>query len=178
MNPQSNAMPAPGPNASQSQSQSQSRATSATASDRMLFDGYERHPKAWDELFGANGLPHEHCSTLAERLGSLTVAEFQQLRANADLVFINQGITFSVYADRRGTEKIFPYDLIPRPVSSKEWVPMETGLVQRIKALNLFLHDVYHDRKILKDGVVPESLVLESKAYRPCLLYTSDAADE
>ena len=173
MNPQSEPPPAPGTNLSPSQSRSQSQGQGQSqgplpsSTERMLFDGYQRHPTAWDELFAATDRPHSHCATLAERLGSLSVQEFQQLRANADIVFINQGITFSVYADRRGTEKIFPYDLIPRPVSAKEWVPMETGLVQRIKALNLFLHDVYHDRKILKDGIVPEQLVLESKAYRP-----------
>ncbi len=173
MNPQSEPPHAPVSKTSQSQTQghgqtqSQSQEPLPSAGDRMLFDGYQRHSTAWDELFAAQERPHDHCATLAERLGSLTFPEFQQLRTNADLVFINQGITFSVYADRRGTEKIFPYDLIPRPVSSKEWVPMETGLLQRIKALNLFLHDVYHDRKILKDGVIPEELVLNAKAYRP-----------
>jgi uncharacterized circularly permuted ATP-grasp superfamily protein len=100
-------------------------------------------------------------------LGQLAVGEFQERRKNADLVFINQGITFSVYADRRGVEKIFPFDLIPRPISASEWQPIEAGLLQRIRAINLFLHDVYHDRRILREGVVPEELVLNSKCYRP-----------
>jgi uncharacterized circularly permuted ATP-grasp superfamily protein len=133
----------------------------------MLFDGFQGHPTAWDELFAGPSRPHDHCAVLAERLGALSTTEFQQLRASADLVFVNQGITFSVYSDRRGTEKIFPFDLIPRPVAAKEWAALEAGLLQRIKALNLFLYDVYHDRRILREGVVPEDLVVQSKAYRP-----------
>ena len=134
---------------------------------RTLFEGFETHPTAWDELFAGPGRPHDYCARLAERLGTLTTPEFQQLRSSADLVFVNQGITFSVYSDRRGTEKIFPFDLIPRPVAAKEWATLDAGLLQRIKALNLFLYDVYHDRRILREGVVPEDLVLRSKAYRP-----------
>src|SRR5262249_31837343 len=99
--------------------------------ERHLFDGFHRHPAAWDELFAAQGAPPAHCATLVGRPGQLSAAEFQRLRANADLVFINQGITFSVYSDRRGVEKIFPFDLIPRPVASAEWKVLEAGLVQR-----------------------------------------------
>src|SRR5689334_13964068 len=97
----------------------------ALADEPRLFEGYQRHPAAWDELFAAGGVPHEHCERLVARLGALTAAEFQQRRASADLVFINQGITFSVYSDRRGVEKIFPFDLIPRPVSAQEWAIVE-----------------------------------------------------
>jgi uncharacterized circularly permuted ATP-grasp superfamily protein len=132
-----------------------------------LWTDYVAHPRAWDELFDRHGQPHEHCDALMQWLGQLAVPEFQERRHNADLVFINQGITFSVYADRRGVEKIFPFDLLPRPVSAKEWLPLETGLHQRIRAINLFLYDVYHDRRILREGVVPEELVLNSKCYRP-----------
>ncbi|MFO0949836.1 MAG: circularly permuted type 2 ATP-grasp protein [Isosphaeraceae bacterium] len=147
--------------------QSQSQAQPQSPAERALFEGYQKHPTAWDELFAAPGEPHDYCKRLAERLGTLNAAEFQQLRAGADLSFVNQGITFSVYSDFRGTEKIFPFDLIPRPVYAGEWNQLEAGLVQRIKALNLFLHDVYHDRRIMKEGVVPEDMVVGSKAYRP-----------
>jgi uncharacterized circularly permuted ATP-grasp superfamily protein len=132
-----------------------------------LFDEYQVHPKAWDELFQKQGLPHGHSRLLVERLGQLEPSEFMDRRASADLVFINQGITFSVYADRRGVEKIFPFDLIPRPVAASEWTDLEKGLLQRIQALNMFLYDVYHDRKIFIDKVIPEELVLKSKCYRP-----------
>ncbi len=86
---------------------------------------------AWDELFDRTGVPHAHCAQLVERLGKLRHSEFQSMRGNADLAFVNQGITFSVYSDRRGVEKIFPFDLIPRTIPSGEWATLETGLVQR-----------------------------------------------
>ena len=131
-----------------------------------LFTGYRRHATAWDELFRSANDPHDHCQTLVERLGMLQAAEFQQRRASADLVFVHQGITFSVYADRRGVEKIFPFDLIPRPVAAAEWSTLERGLIQRIQAIDLFLHDVYHDQRILKEGVIPAELVLGSRGFR------------
>ena len=81
-----------------------------------LFARYQPHPAAWDELFGEPGRAHAPNNRLiVDRLGRLQPAEFQQRRASADLVFVNQGVTFSVYADQRGVEKIFPFDLIPRP---------------------------------------------------------------
>ncbi len=131
-----------------------------------LFDRYTPHVAAWDELFDHVGEPHAHCTGLVERLGRLLTSEFESRRKSADLAFVNQGITFSVYSDRRGVEKIFPFDLIPRPVPAAEWRKLESGLVQRLKALNLFLDDVYHDQRILKEGVVPAELVLGSKGFR------------
>jgi uncharacterized circularly permuted ATP-grasp superfamily protein len=131
-----------------------------------LFADYRRHPQAWDELFDAAGQPHAHCRMLVDRLGELRIDEFQKRRASADLVFINQGITFSVYSDRRGVEKIFPFDLVPRPVASSDWNILETGLLQRIYALNQFLFDVYHDQRILKEGIIPAELVLGSSGFR------------
>lgn len=131
-----------------------------------LFAGYQRHGTAWDELFHSQGEGHDHCKTLLERLGRLDPAEFQQRRASADLVFVHNGITFSVYADRRGVEKIFPFDLIPRPVASREWASLEPGLIQRIQAIDLFLQDVYHNQRILKEGIVPEELVFGSRGFR------------
>lgn len=132
-----------------------------------LFDGYVAHPTAWDELYGRTGEPHTHCGTLVERLGRLLATEFQARRTSADLAFVNQGVTFSVYSDRRGVEKIFPFDLIPRVIPAAEWLALEAGLVQRIRALNLFLDDVYHDQRILKEGIIPAELVLGSKGFRP-----------
>jgi len=133
---------------------------------RPLFTGYRPHAVAWDELFDAERRPHDHCRLLVEGLGRLDCAEFVQRRANADHVFIDEGITFSVYSDRRGVEKIFPFDLIPRPVAAAEWDVLERGLIQRLAALNRFLWDVYHERHILRDNVVPADLVLGSKGYR------------
>jgi uncharacterized circularly permuted ATP-grasp superfamily protein len=131
-----------------------------------LFDIYHPHNAAWDELFDRAGVPHPHCSTLVNRLGELQIPDFGAKRTDADLAFVNQGVTFSVYSDRRGVEKIFPFDLIPRPIPASEWVRVEDGLIQRLKALNLFLADVYHDQRILKEGRIPRELVLGSKGYR------------
>jgi uncharacterized circularly permuted ATP-grasp superfamily protein len=156
---------------SQSQSQSQTLdsrpAQAQSQAAGLLFDGYQRHPRAFDELFEAECEPHAHCAGLFARLGALTTADFQLHRTSADLAFINQGITFSVYSDRRGVEKIFPFDLIPRPVSAAEWKRLEAGLRQRVQALNLFLYDLYHDRRIVREGVIPEDLVFASSSYRP-----------
>lgn len=135
--------------------------------DGPLFADYRLHPTAWDEIFQRGGAPHGSCQVLAECLGRLRTQEFVQRRATADLAFFNQGITFSVYSDRRGVEKIFPFDLIPRPVAASEWAVLEKGLVQRITALNLFIHDIYHEQRILRENVIPAELVLQSKAYRP-----------
>jgi len=140
---------------------------STRATDERLWSNYDPHPRAWDELFQRDLQPHPHCQALVNWLGQLGIDDFQLRRQNADLVFINQGITFSVYADRRGVEKIFPFDLIPRPIAAKEWRTLETGLLQRILAINLFLFDVYHEGRILKEGIVPEELVVKSKCYRP-----------
>ena len=133
----------------------------------QIFDDYAPHASAWDELFHGPFKAHAHCRALVEYLGQLSQKEFQERRQNADWVFINQGITFSVYADRRGTEKIFPFDMIPRLIAAAEWKKIEQGLLQRIGAINHFLYDVYHERRILKAKVVPEDLVLQSKGYRP-----------
>ena len=148
------------------QTQTAGQTQSQSLGDGPLFANYCRHPTAWDELFDQATAPHAHCRPLVERLGQLLASEFQRRRASADLVFINQGITFSVYSDRRGVEKIFPFDLIPRPVAAAEWARLEAGLLQRIEAINRFLHDVYHDQRILREGVIPSELVLRSKGFR------------
>jgi uncharacterized circularly permuted ATP-grasp superfamily protein len=130
-----------------------------------IFSDYCPHPQAWDEVF-RSGQPHTHCQAVVERIGTLDLPEFQKRRTNADMAFVNQGITFSVYSDRRGVEKIFPFDLVPRIVPASEWYDLDRGLVQRIQALNLFLHDVYHDQRILREGRIPADLVLGSQGYR------------
>ncbi|WP_165233624.1 circularly permuted type 2 ATP-grasp protein [Aquisphaera insulae] len=151
----------------QSQGPAQSQSQTQGTSGPSLFEDYALHPKAWDELFAGASRSHDFCRVLFDRLGGLDVRDFLDKRTSADLAFINNGITFSVYSDRRGTEKIFPFDLIPRPVHGGEWDNLENGLIQRIRALNIFLDDVYHDGRILKEGIIPEDLVVQSKGYRP-----------
>lgn len=117
-------------------------------------------------MFETDGAIRPHYRRLADRLGALREAEFNQRRAAVDLAFLRRGVTFTVYNDSEGTERIFPFDLIPRIIPDREWSRIEAGLVQRITALNLFLHDLYHDQKILKDNVVPASQVLSAKHFR------------
>ena len=92
--------------------------------------------------------------------------ELQRRQQVADRAFLHQGITFTVYGDSRGTERIFPYDLLPRIITGAEWQQLERGLTQRITALNLFLRDIYHEGRILRDGVVPRELVFSCPHYR------------
>ena len=120
----------------------------------------------FDEMFAPGLDVRPHYRRLAERLGTLAVAEFDQRRAAVDLAFLRRGVTFTVYHDDEGTERIFPFDLIPRIIPDREWQRIEAGLVQRITALNLFLDDIYHDQKCLKDKILPAALVLGAKHFR------------
>ncbi len=120
----------------------------------------------FDEMYAADGGVRPHYRRLSERLGSLSVEEFDRRRAAVDLAFLRRGVTFTVYNDAEGTERIFPFDLIPRIIPAQEWSRIEAGLVQRINALNLFLHDLYHGQKILKDKVVPAAQVFSAKHFR------------
>jgi uncharacterized circularly permuted ATP-grasp superfamily protein len=114
---------------------------------------------AYDEMREPNGDLRPHYRALAETLASLPPEELQRRKQSADVSFLTQGITFTVYGRDEGTERIFPYDLLPRLITSPEWDRIERGLTQRITALNLFLRDVYSDAKILADRIVPRDLV-------------------
>ena len=120
----------------------------------------------FDEMFLSDGSVRPHYSRLAKRLGTLEEPEFEKRRAMVDLAFLQRGVTFTVYNDSEGTERIFPFDLIPRVIPSKEWAKIEAGLVQRITALNLFLHDLYHEQKIVRDKVVPASQIMSARHFR------------
>jgi uncharacterized circularly permuted ATP-grasp superfamily protein len=135
-----------------------------------LFAAYEPG-SFYDEMFAAPGRPRPHYQALAARFAQLGgMAALQERQRTADETFINRGVTFTVYADNAGTEKIFPFDLIPRIIPAHEWAHLERGLTQRMAALNAFLHDVYHDQHIVREGLVPRELVLSSKHFRPELV--------
>jgi uncharacterized circularly permuted ATP-grasp superfamily protein len=121
----------------------------------------------YDEMFGADGVVRNHCAPLLRKFGGIDQKDFLARKANSELYFLRQGITFNVYHDERGTERIFPFDPVPRVMAAAEWEHLEAGLSQRIVALNLFLHDVYHDQQILKDEVIPRFYVEQAKHYRP-----------
>ncbi len=120
----------------------------------------------FDEAFEADGTPRPHYQHLIDRLHELTPEEFNQKREAVDLAFLQQGITFTVYGEESSTERVFPFDLMPRIIPKKEWDHLSAGLEQRIPALNLFLHDIYHDQKIVKDKVFPEDILNSAKHYR------------
>ena len=108
----------------------------------------------YDEMVGDDGRVRPQYRRIHELWSRLTPAEFTERRRAVDRAFLRQGITFNVYGDAAGAERIFPFDMMPRLVTAKEWRKIEAGLAQRITALNLFLHDVYHEQRIVKDGVV------------------------
>src|SRR6266705_4799199 len=120
----------------------------------------------FDEMCGRDGGVLRHYEKLRVAFSRLSGEEFAAKRHAVELAFLRQGVTFNVYGDARGAERIFPFDLIPRVIPAKEWEFLEQGLVQRITALNLFLHDLYHEQKILKDGVIPPFYILSGKHFR------------
>jgi uncharacterized circularly permuted ATP-grasp superfamily protein len=129
-----------------------------------LFSGYRT--AAYDEMFDSNEKPRPHYAALHERLIELGPEELERRHKVADLTMRQQGITFTVYGREQGVERIIPFDPIPRLIAASEWDRIERGLKQRVRALNLFVHDVYHDRSILKDRIVPPELVFGATGYR------------
>ena len=151
----------------QCQSQSQVIAAQAATPHSGLFANYQ-NGAFYDEMFDASGNPRPEYRAVYDQISAMTPAEFEARRKRADLTLLQQGITFIVYGEGEGgnTERIFPFDLMPRIIAAREWDRIERGLQQRIRALNLFIADIYGDQKILRDGVVPMDLVLECPDYR------------
>jgi len=119
----------------------------------------------YDEMFDPKGQVRPHYSNLNKLFDSLGNEELKRRRRSADLSFLHQGVTFTVYGHQDSTEKVFPYDIVPRIITAQEWRPIESGLSQRITALNLFLGDIYHDAKILKDKILPAHLIHSCRHY-------------
>ncbi len=132
----------------------------------MDFASYE--PGAfYDEMFDANGAPRPGCELLARTMAGLPEADLARRQRSAERALLHMGITFNVYGHEHGTEKILPFDLVPRVVPAKEWATIERGLIQRTRALNLFVDDMYHSRRIVADGVIPLELVLSATSLLP-----------
>jgi uncharacterized circularly permuted ATP-grasp superfamily protein len=125
----------------------------------------------FDEMFTGPGVARPHYSKLFARFKEMEREEFERKRALAASTLLTQGVTFTVYNDEQGTERIFPFDLVPRIIPADEWELVERGLAQRITALNLFLHDIYHEQNILRDGVIPKQIVWEAVHFRPEFMY-------
>ncbi len=129
------------------------------------FDRYAQPPGVFDEMIDANGQVRPPYQSVYDTFSQLPPDALAQRKQAADQALLQQGITFTVYGEDQGTERIFPYDLLPRVIPADDWRRIERGLDQRIRALNLFLGDLYHKASILKDGVVPTELVLSCKHY-------------
>jgi uncharacterized circularly permuted ATP-grasp superfamily protein len=130
-----------------------------------MFEKYEVNG-LFDEMFTSVGVPRAHYGPVAQRLKDLGSTAFARRVRMADVTFRNQGITFTVYNDNRGVEKIFPFDLVPRIVPADEWDIIERGLIQRITALNLFCQDIYHEQRILREKIIPPELIYGAKMFR------------
>jgi uncharacterized circularly permuted ATP-grasp superfamily protein len=119
----------------------------------------------YDELFESCGVPRADAQTLIDRIESLTMPELQRRQRAAQSALFKMGVTFNVYSDDQGTEKIFPFDIVPRIVSASEWATLDKGLRQRIEALNQFLADIYGDQKIIKDKIIPAELIESASGF-------------
>lgn len=131
----------------------------------MLFNSYNKGD-FYDEMFAEDGSVRPHYRKTLDRLNRLEKNEYLQKQTAVDLAFMRGGVTFTVYNDNQGTERIFPFDLVPRIIPNSEWQVIEKGLIQRLTALNMFLHDIYHDQNILKDRIIPPHYILGAKHFR------------
>ena len=131
----------------------------------MNFGSYQTGD-FYDELFRSAETPREEFRMLVERIDSLPEGELLRRQRVAERDLMHMGITFNVYGDERGQERIFPFDLVPRLVTSHEWDWLEKGLQQRVRALNLFIDDVYHDQKIVKDRIIPQEIIRSAQGFQ------------
>lgn len=135
----------------------------------MAFEAYDPE-NFYDELFLELGKPRSHCADLIRHMIELGMQQLEQQRQTAEIALFKLGVTFNVYNDNQGVEKIFPFDIIPRIIDGDEWSKLERGLKQRIQALNLFLNDVYGEQKIIKDGKIPPEIIHTASGFlKPCL---------
>ena len=135
----------------------------------MAFEAYDPED-FYDELFLDSGEPRSHCAGLIRHMIELGLSQLEQQRETAEIALFKLGVTFNVYSDNQGVEKIFPFDIIPRLIDGEEWARLERGLKQRIQALNLFLGDVYGEQKIVQDGKIPLEIIHTASGFlKPCL---------
>ncbi len=132
----------------------------------MDFDAYNLDNDIYDEMFLPDSRPREHCRLVYEALSRLSAEELGSIQERVTRSFSNEGITFTVYGDEEADERIIPIDCLPRVLSGADWRQIETGLTQRLKALNCFLEDVYGEARIIDDGVIPVDVVRGCPQYR------------
>jgi uncharacterized circularly permuted ATP-grasp superfamily protein len=132
----------------------------------MRLDAYDAGG-FYDEMFDTEGQARPEARLLLDTIGSLEDGQLQRCQQAAERILVQLGITFNVYGDSAGTERPFPFDLVPRIIRAEEWDWIERGLTQRIHALNAFIDDVYHKQQIIKDGIIPEEVVRSAASFRP-----------
>ncbi|MCW3114089.1 MAG: hypothetical protein JWR18_2485, partial [Segetibacter sp.] len=123
-----------------------------------ILKSYQEQANIWDEMFASSGIRSSY-KNFVSAIEDLSVTEMNHKDELAKKLFMSQGITFTVYSSGEGIEKIFPFDIIPRILENKEWKLIEAGITQRLKALNIFLKDIYHLQFIIKDGIIPAQLI-------------------
>jgi len=133
-------------------------------------------PTFFDEMY-ADGTVRDHYRAFESWLSAQSPEDIARKRAEADLIFRRVGITFAVYGNEAGTERVIPFDIVPRIITAREWEGMQAGLVQRVQALNMFIHDIYHDQNIVKAGLVPPEQIFRNAQYRPEMQGISVASD-
>ncbi|MGV3742259.1 MAG: circularly permuted type 2 ATP-grasp protein, partial [Burkholderiaceae bacterium] len=134
-------------------------------------------PQFFNEMADADGRVRGHYKKLADWQAGPARETISAKRAEADLIFRQVGITFAVYGDNAGTERLIPFDVIPRIIPAHEWARLEAGLVQRVRALNMLVHDIYHEQAIVKAGIVPAEQIYRNSQYRPEMQGISVASD-
>ncbi len=139
----------------------------STSSQQSLFAQYELSDRYFDEMFAAKGVPRDHYVKLWKVLNDLSLDDISGMQERAERSFLHEGVTFAVYGEEGSQERIIPIDFLPRIIDAQEWRLLEDGLRQRLRAVNLFLGDVYGAKKILADNVLPVDLVLDCPHYRP-----------
>lgn len=131
-----------------------------------IFKNYEISPNTWDEMFCEDEKVRNEYNYFREYLSKIPLDSLNKMQEFSRQFFMNQGVTFTVYNNKKGVERIFPFDIIPRIIENKEWKIIESAIIQRIKALNYFLKDIYHEQFIIKDKIIPAELI----AYHPNFL--------
>ena len=133
--------------------------------------------KIFDEMYADATSVHKHYRPFAAWLSEQSPETIARKRAESDLIFRRVGITFAVYGSDAGTERLIPFDIIPRIIPAAEWTKLEAGLEQRVRALNMFIHDIYHEQNIVKAGVIPAEQIFKNAQYRPEMQGISVASD-
>jgi uncharacterized circularly permuted ATP-grasp superfamily protein len=124
-----------------------------------LFSSYDQLPSTWDEMYCTDSNIRAQYEGFIEYLRNTSPEKLTKKEELSKQLFMSQGVTFTVYSDNEGIEKIFPFDIVPRIITAVEWEKIERGIKQRLKALNLFIKDIYHDQFIIKDGIIPGELI-------------------